>query len=132
MLTSPVEIQQRLTASIPGFTASRCVPGATRRSLDSAHGRFVPAIPGEDAANYMECVRECRGEGGSAASCHQACQPGTGSGHGSVSGTSDAQALCCMGILAACIGFNANSPFGIVGCMVSALSCTTTPPCNAL
>jgi hypothetical protein len=50
----------------------------------SAAAAVRPAIAGEGAATYMECVRECRGAGGTASACQQACrgQGSTPVGHG--------------------------------------------------
>ena len=70
--------------SIPGFTAAVSLSGTGFGRVNSmSSNRVVPAIAGDDAADYIECVRECRGEGGSAATCRQRChaqtpQPGHG------------------------------------------------------
>jgi hypothetical protein len=76
--------------SVPGFTASIPLSG---RGLGQASGtppdRVVPAIAGDQAADYMECVRECKGEGESATTCQQRCLAQTPQpGHGTAPGTS--------------------------------------------
>jgi hypothetical protein len=53
--------------SIPGFTATRCVPDLTRRAV------VVPALAGQITPPYMECVRKCRAAGLSG--CEQNCRP---------------------------------------------------------
>ena len=67
MLDLQTPSRRARSTSIPGFTA-----GA---------GVVVPAIPGKEAADYMECVAECRGGGGSASSCRAAyLSPGARAG----------------------------------------------------
>ena len=105
---------------IPGFTASRCVlaiageraerytewddhlvdhRAAMQRAVTSnripeftALGAIRPAIADERASRYMECVRECRGEGGTASACRETCggQGTTPEGHGAATGGSGA------------------------------------------
>jgi hypothetical protein len=102
-------------------------------TLEAAQG-ITPAIPMDDRILQRKiCLKECRAEGG--INCEEQCRVAEAPdpiGHGTSPGTSDAQALCCMGIFAACMGGAWGSPLGMLGCMVKATSCTQEFPCNAL
>jgi hypothetical protein len=137
--------------SVPGFTAewglvkpgpagkwasagsSSWRMGAAKRV--DVSGSITPARPTPEQQDYIDCVNECLDEGGDPSACSKQCKTvgsTTPVGHGTDPGTSDAQVACCLASLALCMGFNWSNPFGMAGCMLSGMSCTTTPPCNGL
>lgn len=122
--------------SLPGFIQDEVESFGSQawqgmHSEYPARGVVTPAMRDTTSQKYHDCLVDCRLDGGK--NCATQCSNTTPSqGHGSTPGTSNAQALCCMGIFAACLVRNWGDVFGMIGCGVSATQCTTTPPCNAL
>jgi hypothetical protein len=130
---------------IPEFTAEYAFADSTR-FLKAAHQvntewlglsccapeGITLAIRDARQQEYKECLIDCRSGGGR--NCAQQCSEQTRAhpGYGTVPGTSDAQALCCMGFLAACLAQNYGDAFGMAGCFFKGMSCTKDLPCSAL
>jgi hypothetical protein len=137
--------------NIPGFTAELALaksrfevnwasPEETRLGGMWISGRIdvsrsiAPAAMDPKQQAYKECLAECRFEGGALQDCKNQCKAEVFPpvGHGTAPGTSDAQAACCMATFAACIAGAWGSPFGMIGCMYAATSCTTVGLCSGL
>ena len=122
--------------SLPGFIQDEVESFGSQACLGMHSdlpgiGVVIPAMRDNSSQNYQDCLTDCRLGGGK--NCAAQCSKATPSqGHGSTPGTSNAQALCCMGSFAACLISSWGNVFGMIGCYASATQCTTTPPCNAL